>query len=74
MKPRNRNTAMFVIILGWLIYAVAWFLPVIEGGVTLPKGLPGWEALQAVLGPEVGPWYVKFLSILSGVTNLAPVA
>jgi hypothetical protein len=31
---------------GWLLHAVAWFLPVIKGGVTFPHGLPGWDAFR----------------------------
>lgn len=31
----------------FLIHALGWFLPVVKGGVTLPQGLPGWQAFRA---------------------------
>jgi hypothetical protein len=33
----------------WLLYVVAWFLPVADGGVTLPHGVPGWEAFRVAM-------------------------
>jgi hypothetical protein len=30
----------------WLLHGAAWFLPVDEGSVTFPQGLPGWQAFQ----------------------------
>jgi hypothetical protein len=30
----------------FLVHAVAWFLPVVKDGVTLPDGLPGWQAFR----------------------------
>jgi uncharacterized membrane protein YqaE (UPF0057 family) len=31
-----------------LVFVAAWFLPVIAEGVTLPDGLPGWQATRAL--------------------------
>ena len=52
-----RYTALF-------IFAVSWTLHVIRGGVTLPKGLPGWEAFRVAFSPvwpyadvRVDTWY-----------------
>ena len=38
-----------LVILVALAYMLAWFLPVIEDGVTLPNGMPGWEAFRVAL-------------------------
>jgi hypothetical protein len=65
-----------------LLYVVAWFLPVADGGSTLGAGvLPGWEALRIALSPL---WpYDRFvdegslrssLSVASGVTNVMFIA
>ena len=37
--------------IGFLIWAVAWFLPVVEDGASFPDMLPGWEALRVALSP-----------------------
>jgi hypothetical protein len=34
----------------WLIQGVAWFLPVIGEGTSLPEGLPGWQAFRVASG------------------------
>ena len=58
-----------------LVYAVAWFVPVIKDGSTLADGwLPGWQALRVSLTPlwegfRWG-WLQGTLSIASGLTNL----
>ena len=36
----------FLILCAWLLHAAAWLLPVRRYGVTLPEGLPGWEAFR----------------------------
>lgn len=65
-----------------LLYAIAWLLPVADGGSTLSSGVvPGWEALRVALSPL---WrYDRFvaegslrasLAVASGVTNLLFVA
>jgi len=63
--------------IGFLIWAVAWFLPVHESGSALPDTLPGWEAVRLALSPiwpvegiETGSWVNALLSVLSAFTNL----
>src|SRR5215470_10572141 len=53
----------------WLVYVAAWFFPVVKEGVTLPDGLPGWQAFRvaasAVLPlPDVtiDKWYKECFS------------
>ena len=61
---------------GWLLHALAWFLPVFKGGVTFPHGLPGWQAFR-VAASHVWPyegikseeWYYAVLSTISAVTT-----
>ncbi len=61
----------------WLLYAAAWFLPVIKGGVTLPDGLPGWEAFR-VASCAIWPcgdtgfdtWYEAVLATTSSLTTI----
>ena len=56
---------------------VAWFLPVVREGVTLPDGLPGWQAFRVAAGavwplPDVtiDKWYKAVLFTISAVTTL----
>jgi hypothetical protein len=62
-----------LISVAWLFHAIAWFLPVVEGGVTFPHGLPGWQAFR-VAACAVWP-YADFktdhavLSTISAVTT-----
>jgi hypothetical protein len=63
-----------------IAFVVSWFLPVIKNGWTFPKGLPGWQAMRAVLDPlwdhdklRDRPWF-SALSIASGLTNLVMIA
>jgi hypothetical protein len=66
----------FWLVLACLIFLVAWFLPVVDGGTTLAKGgLPGWEALRFALSPiwDRGSdmtWWQGVISVLSGLTNV----
>jgi len=61
----------------WLLHAVAWFLPIVKGGVTFPHGLPGWQAFR-VAACSVWPydnfrtdeWYNAVLSTLGAATTL----
>ncbi len=65
--------------IGLAMYAVAWFVPVVDNGTTLTKGgIPGWEALRFALSPiwplsgiRSGAGFGAILSTLSGLTNLA---
>jgi len=61
----------------WLVYTAAWFLPVVKEGVTLPDGLPGWQAFRVAASavwplPDVtiDKWYKTVLFSISAVTTL----
>ncbi len=61
----------------WLVHAAAWLLPVIKDGVTLPEGVPGWQAFRVALSAvwpyesfEYDTWYHAFLGTLSAVTTI----
>jgi len=63
-----------------IAFVVSWFLPVIKNGLTFPEGLPGWQAMRAVLDPlwdhdklRDRPWF-SALSIASGLTNVVMIA
>jgi hypothetical protein len=60
----------------WLLHAIAWFLPVVNGGVTFPHGLPGWQAFRVAACPvwpyeglKSDEWYYAVLSVLSAATT-----
>jgi hypothetical protein len=62
----------------WLVHALAWFLPVITDGVSLPEGLPGWQAFRvasSALWPyrdfHSDAWFYAALATLSALTTLA---
>ena len=40
------NRPHLLISCAWLLHAAAWLLPAYRDGVTLSKGLPGWEAFR----------------------------
>jgi hypothetical protein len=73
--PSPRAGDRRLALLAVTIYAVAWFVPVIEGGGTLSQGeLPGFQALLVALGPLVDRQsndgvIVPFLAVLSGLGN-----
>jgi hypothetical protein len=61
----------------WLVHATAWCLPVIKDGVTLPKGLPGWEAFRVAScaiwpyeGMHYDAWYNAVLGTISAATTV----
>lgn len=61
----------------WLCHAAAWLLPVVNGGVTLPTGLPGWEAFRyassavwPIAGTKFEAWHFAVLATVSAVTAL----
>jgi hypothetical protein len=61
----------------WLVFTAAWFLPVVKEGVTLPQGLPGWQAFRVAASavwplPDVtiDKWYKAVLFTVSAVTTL----
>src|SRR3974377_2632580 len=60
-----------------LVFAAAWFLPVVREGVTLPDGLPGWQAFRVAASavwplPDVtiDKWYKAALFTVSAITTL----
>lgn len=62
--------------LAWLCYLVAWFVPVIKDGVTLPTGIPGWQAFYVALNAFMpsgqlafNHWWIQFLVGTSAVSN-----
>ena len=59
------------VVFAWTVFAVAWFLPVIEGGKTLHDGmLPGWEAFRVALsGGDEGLWWERGLRTLTALSN-----
>ena len=58
----------------FLVHAVAWLLPVEKDGVTLPDGLPGWQAFLVAAGEwhsgRTDPWYFVVLCTMSAVTTV----
>jgi hypothetical protein len=65
----------------WLVHVAAWFLPVVTEGVTLPDGLPGWQAFRVAASavwpqPDVtiDTWYKAVLFTISAVTTLLFIA
>ena len=61
----------------WLVFTAAWFLPVVKEGVTLPEGLPGWQAFRVAASavwplPDVtiDKWYKSVLFTMSAITTL----
>lgn len=70
-----RRTSVFWI--AWCAFAIAWILPVHKDGVTLPEGVPGWQAFRAAAAPvwpydgaEVDTWWGATLTTLSAATNI----
>lgn len=65
------------IIGAWAMYGVAWVVPVHVHGVTLPQGLPGWQAFRLAATPvwpyrgtpTFDSWYDAVLPVLSAATN-----
>jgi hypothetical protein len=66
--------ANLLIAAAFLVHAVAWLLPVVKEGVTLPDGLPGWQVFEMAASEvnkgKIDPWYVVVLSTLSAVTTI----
>jgi hypothetical protein len=60
----------------WLTQAVAWFVPVIGEGTSLPQGLPGWQAFRVAFSAvwpyrdaQFETWYNAVLSTISAITT-----
>ena len=74
MKSRH------IVVIGIIAFLVAWLLPVVKGGVTLPEGLPGWQAFRVAASPvwpyegtQSESWYGALLTTASAATNLVMV-
>ena len=80
MTARMRcGAAQAGMVLGLLMFAVGWFVPIHRYGKTLLEALPGWEAFLIALSPiwqKADPWrwYDSALSIGSALTKLVIVA
>ena len=74
----RRKLATLISFAAALLYAIAWFLPVAEGGSRYGEGLlPGWEALRVALSPlwsyrefVAGGSLHSSVSVASGLTNV----
>ena len=66
--------AHLLIAAAFLVHAVAWLLPVERDGVTLPDGLPGWQAFEMAASEvtqwKIDPWYFVGLSAISAITTI----
>ena len=66
--------AHLLIAAAFLVHAVAWLLPVEKDGVTLPDGLPGWQAFLVAAGEwrawRTDPSYFVVLAVTSAVTTI----
>ena len=66
--------AHLLIAAAFLVHAAAWLLPVVKEGVTLPDGLPGWQAFEMaafeVNKGRIEPWYFLVLPTISAVTTI----
>ncbi len=59
-----------VVAAAWVIFAVAWFLPVYQGGQTLSDGtIPGLQAFRVALGDSELGWQVRSVPILTALSN-----
>ncbi len=76
-SAQQMRRSHLLIAVAWLFQAVAWFLPVVKQGATLPQGLPGWQAFR-VAACAVWPyddchidgWLNAVLSTGSALTTL----
>lgn len=72
--PQNKIRASAVLVVAGSTYALAWFLPVLDG-------FPGWKAFRVALSPiwpfetyGVEPAYYALLTVSSALTNVVFVA
>ena len=78
MKVRRQQLLIWA---AWLVYVAAWFVPVVKEGVTLPDGLPGWQAFRVAASAvwplqdfTIDKWYKAVLFTISAVTTLLFIA
>ena len=76
MRGSKIRIHQLLVCAAWLVFVAAWFLPVIDEGVTFPQGLPGWQATRVALC-GVWPcrnvdveWYQAVLFTVSALTTL----
>jgi len=74
MKVRRQQLLIWA---AWLVYVAAWFVPVVKEGVTLPDGLPGWQAFRVAASAvwplqdfTIDKWYKAVLFTVSAITTL----
>ena len=74
MKVRRQQLLIWA---AWLVYVAAWFVPVVKEGVTLPDGLPGWQAFRVAASAvwplqdvSIDKWYKSVLFTVSAITTL----
>lgn len=75
-KTTNMRRPHLLVSGAWLLHAIAWFLPVVKGGVRFPHGLPGWQAFRVAACPvwpyahfHIDEWYYAVLSVISAATT-----
>ena len=68
--------AYWLVAIAYVTHAVAWFVPVIKDGVTVPHGVPGWDALRVALSavwPSDGgfdTWYDAAICTASAIATI----
>jgi hypothetical protein len=77
MRGSKMRMHQLLVCAAWLVFVAAWFLPVIDEGVTLPQGLPGWQATRVALcgvwpcrDVIIDEWYKTVLFTVSALTTL----
>jgi hypothetical protein len=77
MRGSKMRMHQLLVCVAGLVFVVAWFLPVITQGVTLPQGLPGWQAFRiatcavwSCADISIDKWYKTVLFTVSAVTTL----
>ena len=78
--PETRSImkkAYWLIAVAYATHALAWFLPVVKDGVTVPHGVPGWEAFRvafsAVWPNDNGTfdtWYDTTFATISALATI----
>lgn len=69
--------AHWLVAAAYATHAIAWFLPVVKDGVTVPHGVPGWEAFRVAFN-AVWPidhggfdtWYDATICTISAVATI----
>src|SRR5215813_4010558 len=76
MRSSKMQMHQLLVCAAWFVFVAAWFLPVIEESVTLPQGLPGWQATRVALcgvwpcrDVIIDEWYKTVLFTVSALTT-----